>query len=84
MLDNPVLSLSKGQVWWTCCQKMVTPAAKREAVVHLLTMLPMSERRAYMVVGADRTPQETDHLTGIPDASIFCITGALGFPLFMR
>lgn len=34
---------------------MVTPAAKREAVAHLQTALGMSERRACMVVGADRT-----------------------------
>ena len=34
---------------------MVTPAAKREAVAHLQTTLGMSERRACMVVGADRT-----------------------------
>ena len=33
---------------------MVTPAAKREAVAHLRTMLGMSERRACAVVGADR------------------------------
>ena len=34
---------------------MVTPAAKREAVAHLQTALGLSERRACMVVGADRT-----------------------------
>ncbi len=34
---------------------MVTPAAKREAVAHLQTTLGMSERRACVVVGADRT-----------------------------
>ena len=34
---------------------MVTPAAKRQAVAHLQTTLGMSERRACMVVGADRT-----------------------------
>lgn len=32
----------------------------------------------------EATPQETDQSTGIPDASLFCITGALGFRLFMR
>ncbi|WP_443027765.1 IS3 family transposase [Sphingopyxis sp. MWB1] len=36
-------------------KKMVTPAAKREAVAHLQTTLGMSERRACAVVGADRT-----------------------------
>ncbi|WP_156348694.1 IS3 family transposase [Sphingomonas sp. Leaf23] len=47
MLDNAGLKdlLSK---------KLVTPAAKREAVAHLQTTLGMSERRACMVVGADR------------------------------
>ncbi len=35
-------------------KKMVTPAAKREAVAHLQTTLGMSERRACRVVGADR------------------------------
>ena len=33
---------------------MVAPAAKREAVAHLQTTLGMSERRACVVVGADR------------------------------
>ena len=33
---------------------MVTPAAKREAVAHLRGSLEVSERRACMVVGADR------------------------------
>ncbi|WP_447954221.1 IS3 family transposase [Sphingopyxis chilensis] len=48
MLDNAGLKdlLSK---------KLVTPAAKREAVAHLQTTLGMSERRACAVVGADRT-----------------------------
>nr|WP_176497151.1 IS3 family transposase [Sphingomonas sp. HMP6] len=47
MLDNAGLKdlLSK---------KLVTPAAKREAVAHLQTALGMSERRACAVVGADR------------------------------
>ncbi|WP_156361501.1 IS3 family transposase [Sphingomonas sp. Leaf67] len=36
-------------------KKMVTPAAKRQAVAHLQTTLGMSERRACTVVGADRT-----------------------------
>ncbi|WP_132896266.1 IS3 family transposase [Sphingomonas sp. PP-CC-3A-396] len=35
-------------------KKMVTPAAKREAVAHLQAALGMSERRACAVVGADR------------------------------
>ena len=30
----------------------------------------------------EATPQETDHKTGIPDALVFCIAGALGFPPF--
>lgn len=34
---------------------MVTPAAKRQAVAHLLSVHEMSERRACHVVGADRT-----------------------------
>ena len=34
---------------------MVTPAARREAVAHLRQMLEVSERRACMIVGADRT-----------------------------
>nr|WP_183937296.1 IS3 family transposase [Sphingomonas sp. BK481] len=48
MLDNAGLKdlLSK---------KLVAPAAKRQAVVHLQTTLGMSERRACAVVGADRT-----------------------------
>ncbi|TVV74449.1 IS3 family transposase [Sphingomonas solaris] len=36
-------------------KKVVTPAAKRQAVAHLQATLGMSERRACMVVGADRT-----------------------------
>ncbi|WP_183986216.1 IS3 family transposase [Sphingomonas jinjuensis] len=36
-------------------KKMVTPAAKRQAVAHLQATLGMSERRACMVVGANRT-----------------------------
>ncbi|WP_425454974.1 IS3 family transposase [Hephaestia caeni] len=35
-------------------KKMVTPAAKREAVAHLQTTLGMSERRACRVISADR------------------------------
>ncbi|WP_373461696.1 IS3 family transposase [Sphingomonas sp. SORGH_AS_0879] len=48
MLDNAGLKdlLSK---------KLVTPAAKRQAVAHLQATLGMSERRACTVVGADRT-----------------------------
>ena len=34
---------------------MVTPAARREAVAHLRQMLEVSERRACMIVGANRT-----------------------------
>jgi putative transposase len=36
-------------------QKMVGPAAKREAVAHLRTEFRMSERRACSVIAADRT-----------------------------
>nr|WP_163956599.1 IS3 family transposase [Sphingomonas insulae] len=36
-------------------KKVVTPAAKRQAVAHLRATLRMSERRACMVIGADRT-----------------------------
>ncbi|WP_440977798.1 IS3 family transposase [Sphingomonas pseudosanguinis] len=36
-------------------KKVVTPAAKRQAVAHLQATLGMSERRACAVVGADRT-----------------------------
>nr|WP_183926618.1 IS3 family transposase [Sphingomonas sp. BK069] len=36
-------------------KKVVTPAAKRQAVAHLQATLGMSERRACSVVGADRT-----------------------------
>jgi putative transposase len=36
-------------------QKMVGPAAKREAVAHLRAALGLSERRACHLVGADRT-----------------------------
>jgi hypothetical protein len=33
---------------------MVGPAAKREAVAHLQTVMDLSERRACQIVGADR------------------------------
>nr|WP_156025749.1 IS3 family transposase [Sphingomonas phyllosphaerae] len=36
-------------------KKVVTPAAKRQAVAHLQATLGMSERRACMVIGANRT-----------------------------
>lgn len=36
------------------CQKMVGPAAKREAVAHLQAVMELSERRACLIVGADR------------------------------
>jgi putative transposase len=55
MLDNPALSLSKGRSEGSAVKKMVAPAAKRQAVAHLQATLGMSERRACMVVGADRT-----------------------------
>ena len=38
-----------------CVKKIVTPAAKREAVAHLRTSFEVSERRACKVLGADRT-----------------------------
>ncbi|HOT84118.1 MAG TPA: IS3 family transposase [Candidatus Defluviicoccus seviourii] len=47
MLDNAGLKDLLGK-------KMVTPAARREAVAHLQESLGMSERRACRVVGADR------------------------------
>ena len=36
-------------------KKMVTPGARREAVAHLRTDHAVSERRACLVIGADRT-----------------------------
>jgi len=48
MLDNAGLKDVRSK-------KMVTPAAKREAVAHLQTALRMSERRACAVVGAHHT-----------------------------
>ena len=36
-------------------QKMVTPAARREVVVHLQVAYEVSERRACSALGADRT-----------------------------
>jgi putative transposase len=36
------------------CQKMVGPAAKREAVAHLQAELGLSERRVCSIVSADR------------------------------
>src|SRR3954462_157823 len=38
-----------------CVKKMVTPAARREAVAHLRTTFEVSERRACKALGADRT-----------------------------
>jgi len=46
MLDNAALKDLLG--------KMVTPAARREAVAHLRTALEMSERRACTILGASR------------------------------
>src|SRR5262249_59235407 len=37
------------------CKKMVTPAARREAVAHLRLAFEASERRACSTLGADRT-----------------------------
>ncbi|WP_420874046.1 IS3 family transposase [Novosphingobium olei] len=48
MLDNAGLKDLLGK-------KMVTPAAKREAVAHLQALLDVSERRACRVIDADRT-----------------------------
>ena len=48
MLDN---AWSEG----SAVKKMVTPAAKREAVAHLQALLDVSERRACRVIAADRT-----------------------------
>jgi putative transposase len=39
----------------SCCQKMVGPAVKREAVAHLQAAMGLSERRACTIVAADRT-----------------------------
>ena len=47
---------------------MVGPAAKREAVAHLQTLMGLSERRACQIVAVDRTtvryvskrPQDTE------------------------
>ena len=62
---------------------MVTPAAKREAVLHLQALLDVSERRACRVIAADRTtiryrsrvPNVVDDVTreclrAVPDTSI--------------
>jgi hypothetical protein len=38
-----------------CIKKMMTPAARREAVAHLRTTFGATERRACEVLGADRT-----------------------------
>src|SRR5580704_12905425 len=46
MLDNAALRI--------CWEKMVTPAAKREAVAHLRSAFDMSERRACTVIGCVR------------------------------
>ena len=48
MLDNAMLKD-------IAAKKMVTPAARREAVVHLCAMHEVSQRRACSVIGADRT-----------------------------
>lgn len=47
MLDNAVLK--------DVASKMVTPAARREAVAHLQVAYEVSERRARMALGANRT-----------------------------
>ena len=52
MLDNAGL---KDLLSMAAPKKMVTPAAKREAVAHLQALLDVSERRACRVIAADRT-----------------------------
>jgi putative transposase len=47
MLDNAAL---KGPA----CKKMVTPAAKREAVAHVRSAFELSERRACRIIGCVR------------------------------
>jgi putative transposase len=44
----------KPQLFASFCQKMVGPAAKREAVAHLQAVMGLSERRSCSFVGADR------------------------------
>ena len=48
MLDNAML-----QEDWS--KKVVTPAAKRQAVLHLQTVFDVSQRRACDALGVDRT-----------------------------
>ena len=43
---------------------VVTPAAKRQAVSHLREMFDVSERRACVVVGADRASMRYQSLRG--------------------
>ena len=54
MLGNAGLTRRAAQPT-ICCQKMVPPATKREAVAHLQALLDVSEQRACKVLGADRT-----------------------------
>src|SRR5262249_58443886 len=49
MLDNAMLKD-------VASKKMVTPAVRREAVVHLRAAYEVSERRACSALGADQTP----------------------------
>ena len=49
--EQEVVGLSTSDV----CHKHVTPAARREAVAHLWVAYEVSERRACLALGADRT-----------------------------
>ena len=54
MLDNAALPEDAGTNKGSVRKKMVTPAAKREAVAHLKTEFEMSERRACEMIGCCR------------------------------
>ena len=54
MLDNAALPEDAGTNKRSAWKKMVTPAAKREAVAHLNVAYGMSERRACRTVGCCR------------------------------
>ena len=53
---------------------MVTPAARREAVAHLIAVHEMSERRACQVIGGDRSSVRYRSIrpddAGLSDAAI--------------
>src|ERR1700760_1217308 len=46
---------SMRQRYGSCCQKMVGPVAKRAGVAHLRAVMGLSERRACLIVGVERT-----------------------------